>query len=140
MLDDRVVSCSLPHVGDDAAVPFAVYGSGTDPFSQYILDLFNGNKPALPMVGSLKGTPFQRKIWKGLMTIPWGDTRTYGQLAQELDCERSCRALANACGRNPAPLFVPCHRVVGAHGGLGGFSSGLAWKRLLLGLERSARI
>ena len=81
------------------------------------------------------GTPFQRAVWLAARDIPWGSTATYGELARAVQCG-SARAVGQALGANPAPIIVPCHRILAAGGGLGGFSCGLEWKRRLLGLEK----
>ena len=83
-------------------------------------------------------TPFQRTVWRALRKIPYGELRTYGQVAHAIDKPGAARAVGNACGANPWPIIVPCHRVVAANG-LGGFSAGLKWKRLLLHLEGRPR-
>jgi len=84
----------------------------------------------------LRGTtPFQRKVWRATCKIPYGQVRTYAWIADKLGDPNSARAVGNALGKNPIPIFIPCHRVVGAHGGLGGFSAGLSFKRWLLSLE-----
>lgn len=90
--------------------------------------------PLAPM-----GTPFQKKVWQALAAIPYGTTRTYGQLAAELGT--APRALGGACGRNPLPIIVPCHRVLAADGGLGGYSGldGTDTKEFLLRLEGVVR-
>ncbi|MGJ7456467.1 methylated-DNA--[protein]-cysteine S-methyltransferase [Halomonas sp. RA08-2] len=82
------------------------------------------------------GSDFQRQVWAALLRIPWGETRTYGELARRLGREGAARAIGTANGANPLPLLIPCHRVVAA-GGLGGYSGGLALKRRLLELEGS---
>jgi methylated-DNA-[protein]-cysteine S-methyltransferase len=87
----------------------------------------------LPM--ELVGTEFQKKVWAALVTIPYGETRSYTQIALQIDAPRSVRAVGAANGRNPIPIVVPCHRVIGASGSLVGFGGGLEWKRLLLDLE-----
>jgi methylated-DNA-[protein]-cysteine S-methyltransferase len=85
------------------------------------------------------GTPFQRAVWESLRAIPYGETRTYGELAHELGLGgRAARAVGLANGRNPVPIVVPCHRVVGAGGRLTGYGGGLARKRALLDLEQGA--
>ncbi|MGP8201587.1 MAG: methylated-DNA--[protein]-cysteine S-methyltransferase [Limisphaerales bacterium] len=89
--------------------------------------------PPLDLAG---GTAFQRKVWAALRAIPAGKTRTYAQLAASLKNPKAARAVGAACGANPVPLLIPCHRVVAAHGALGGFSGGLPWKRKLLGREK----
>ncbi|WP_416139698.1 methylated-DNA--[protein]-cysteine S-methyltransferase [Halomonas sp. HK25] len=82
------------------------------------------------------GSDFQRQVWAALLRIPWGKTRTYGELARRLGREGAARAIGTANGANPLPLLIPCHRVVAA-GGLGGYSGGPALKRRLLELEGS---
>lgn len=81
------------------------------------------------------GTEFQQKVWKELLKIKWGKTKTYGEIAAALGNPLLARAVGMACGANPVPIFVPCHRVVAANGALGGFSAGLKWKKLLLEIE-----
>jgi O-6-methylguanine DNA methyltransferase len=81
------------------------------------------------------GTEFQRKVWRTLQSIPRGQTRSYGWVAKQIGHPRSARAVGRACGANPVPIIVPCHRVTAADGSLGGYSSGLAWKKRLLALE-----
>jgi len=88
-----------------------------------------------PPLDLAAGTPFQRKVWAALRQIPAGQTESYGRLAAALGAPKAARAVGSACGANPIPLFIPCHRVVPAGGGLGGFSGGLHWKRRLLALE-----
>ncbi len=85
---------------------------------------------------SPEGTPFQRAVWTALEDIPWGETRTYGQLAAQLGRPGAARAVGQACHRNPLPILIPCHRVVGAKGSLTGFAGGLACKEALLRMER----
>ena len=81
-----------------------------------------------------QGTPFQRKVWAALKTIPRGEVRTYTQIAVQIGHPTSARAVANACGKNPYAPDVPCHRVIRADGGLGGYSGegGVEQKRALL--------
>ena len=81
------------------------------------------------------GTPYQQGVWRAIAAIPFAATRSYADLARELSS--GPRAIASACARNPLPLFIPCHRVVGSSGGLGGYSGGdgLATKKALLALE-----
>jgi O-6-methylguanine DNA methyltransferase len=83
------------------------------------------------------GTRFQRHVWRAMARIPHGQTRSYAWIAQKLRKPGSTRAVGAACGANPVPLIVPCHRVVRADGSLGGFSGGLHWKKRLLKLERA---
>ncbi len=89
----------------------------------------------LPPLDLSAGTDFQRCVWKALCGIPLGQTVTYAQLARTIGRPQAVRAVGQACGANPIPVLIPCHRVVAANGGLGGFSSGLEWKRRLLARE-----
>ena len=83
----------------------------------------------------LRGTPFQRQVWDLLCGIPWGETRSYGQIAQALDRPKAARAVGRAVGTNPVSIVVPCHRVVGSDGSLTGYGGGLDRKVGLLRLE-----
>lgn len=85
------------------------------------------------------GSGFQEKVWRGLMDVPYGETVTYGELAQTLDVPKSVRAVANANGANAISIFVPCHRVIGRDGSLTGYGGGLAAKKFLLEMERGVR-
>lgn len=82
-----------------------------------------------------EGTPFQQRVWRAIATIPWGEARSYAWLARAAGKPRACRAVAQACGANPVPIIIPCHRVIASDGTLGGFSGGLELKRKLLRLE-----
>lgn len=82
------------------------------------------------------GTDFQKSVWRELKKIPRGQTRTYGEIAAAIGRPKAVRAAGSACGANPLPVFIPCHRVVAANG-IGGFGSGLPWKILLLEKEKS---
>lgn len=88
-----------------------------------------------PPLDFSSGTTFQQSVWKGLTTIARGQTTSYGRLARKIGRPRAVRALGGACGANPIPVLVPCHRVLAANQGLGGFSGGLDWKRKLLARE-----
>ena len=82
-----------------------------------------------------EGTDFQRRVWRALATIPFGETRSYGEVAAMIGAPRASRAVGAANGRNPIPVIVPCHRVIGADGSLTGFGGGMERKRFLLTLE-----
>lgn len=84
-----------------------------------------------------QGTPFQRRVWAALLTIPYGETRTYGQVAAAIGRPGAARAVGMACRTNPVGLVIPCHRVVGGDGGLTGYAGGLALKAKLLQHERT---
>ncbi|MEU5399963.1 methylated-DNA--[protein]-cysteine S-methyltransferase [Streptomyces sp. NPDC005963] len=87
----------------------------------------------LPM--HLNGTPFQRSVWQRLLAIPYGQTRTYGELAEELGNANASRAVGLANGKNPVGIIVPCHRVIGSTGNLTGYGGGLGRKQQLLNFE-----
>ncbi|TKJ40343.1 cysteine methyltransferase [candidate division LCP-89 bacterium B3_LCP] len=82
-----------------------------------------------------QGTPFQRKTWENMSKIPFGGTISYGGLAAKVGSPGAARAVGSACGANPIPIIIPCHRVLASSGGLGGFGGGLDMKRRLLELE-----
>jgi len=97
---------------------------------------FRGQRVDFPDALDLRdSTTFQQKVWTLTHTIPYGETRTYGWVAREIDRPRAARAVGQALSRNRFPIVVPCHRVVGSDGSLGGFSDGLEMKRRLLALE-----
>ena len=81
------------------------------------------------------GTEFQKKVWSSCRDIPYGQTRSYGWIAAQIGQPGASRAVGNALGKNPIPIIIPCHRVLAADGGIGGFSGGLNVKRRLLKLE-----
>lgn len=83
----------------------------------------------------LRGTPFQRKVWRLLQEIPYGETRSYGDIAAAMEKRSSARAVGQANGKNPVSIIVPCHRVIGSSGRLVGYGGGLQRKRALLELE-----
>jgi O-6-methylguanine DNA methyltransferase len=85
----------------------------------------------------VEGTEFQGKIWRNLLDIPYGEVVAYSELAQRAGAPKAARAVGAACGANPVPILVPCHRVIASDGSLGGFSCGLAVKRKLLQTEAS---
>jgi len=89
----------------------------------------------LPPLDLSAGSAFQQAVWRALAKIPLGETRSYGEIARALGKPKSVRAVGGACGANPIPVLVPCHRVLAAQGKLGGFSGGLNWKRQLLARE-----
>jgi len=83
----------------------------------------------------LSGTPFQKRVWSELIKIPFGETRSYQDIAKAVGSPSASRAVGSACGKNPVPIVVPCHRVITKSGGLGGYSGGLDLKKTLLKLE-----
>lgn len=114
-------------------------GGGSSPLldraAVQLREYFAGRRAAFDLPLAPVGTPFQRRVWAAIAKIPHGRTATYGELARRLSS--GARAVGMACGRNPIPIIVPCHRVVAADGRLGGYSGGdgAATKRALLRLE-----
>jgi methylated-DNA-[protein]-cysteine S-methyltransferase len=99
-------------------------------------EYFAGKRKAFSIPLDMRGTRFQKDVWKALLAIPFGETRSYGQLATQLGNPRATRAIGAANGRNPVSIIVPCHRVIGSSGKLTGFAGGLEAKAHLLSLER----
>jgi methylated-DNA-[protein]-cysteine S-methyltransferase len=97
---------------------------------------FAGTLTAFTVPLDFQGTEFQKSVWAALLTIPFGETRSYGEIARQIGRPSSSRAVGAANGRNPISIITPCHRVIGANGSLTGFAGGLEAKKLLLALER----
>jgi len=113
------------------------------PYGRHVLQVFSdfltGGRRNLPFLASSpfleQGRDFQKQVWRRIAMIPYGEIRTYGELAGEINKPRSARAVGQACHANPLALIIPCHRVVGAHS-LGGFAGSVSLKRRLLERER----
>jgi len=99
-------------------------------------EYFAGKRKTFSVALDMRGTRFQKNVWDALLAIPFGETRSYGQLAKQLGNPRATRAVGAANGRNPLSIIVPCHRVIGSSGKLTGFAGGLEAKAHLLNLER----
>ena len=100
-----------------------------------LAEYFSGTRREFDLPLAPRGTDFQRRVWRALRDIPYGQTRSYAQLAAAIGAPRACRAVGGANGKNPLPILIPCHRVIGADGRLAGFSAGLERKEALLALE-----
>jgi methylated-DNA-[protein]-cysteine S-methyltransferase len=100
-------------------------------------EYFAGERREFDLELDLVGTNFQRRVWEALLTIPYGETRSYGYIAEQIGSPGAFRAVGLANGRNPIGIIVPCHRVIGANGSLIGYGGGLERKTILLELERS---
>ena len=111
---------------DDVAFPDAV---------EQLESYFAGERFEFDIEMELVGTPFQRNVWAALLTIPYGDTRSYGEIAAQIGSPGAFRAVGLANGHNPIGIIVPCHRVIGSNGSLTGYGGGLDRKRALLALE-----
>lgn len=111
---------------------------GREPLATTVRQLreyFAGQRREFDLPLHIQGTPFQRRVWRELTAIPFGETRSYGQLARRLEQPGASRAVGLANGRNPIAIVVPCHRVIGANGALTGFGGGLERKQWLLSHE-----
>jgi methylated-DNA-[protein]-cysteine S-methyltransferase len=100
-----------------------------------IAEYFAGERTTFQTTLVMDGNPFERQVWRALQDIPYGETVSYGEIARRLGQPQAARAVGLANGRNPISVIVPCHRVIGADGGLTGYGGGLERKRLLLELE-----
>lgn len=98
-------------------------------------EYFEGKRKTFSLELDLKGTPFQIQVWQTLQKVPYGETSTYGEIANRIGSPNASRAVGNACRANPIPIIIPCHRIIGKNGQLTGFAGGLEIKRKLLELE-----
>jgi methylated-DNA-[protein]-cysteine S-methyltransferase len=116
---------------DEATRDSAPFADAIDQLEEY----FAGERQHFDLSLRLEGSPFQRRVWDALQAIPFGATRSYGALADEIARPDRVRAVGAAVGRTPVPIIVPCHRVIGADGSLTGYGGGLHRKQALLDLE-----
>lgn len=103
-------------------------------------EYFAGERREFTLPLAPEGTPFQRAVWEALLTIPYGETASYGEIAKRIGSERAARAVGMANNRNPIPIIIPCHRVIGVSGALTGYAGGLLLKEKLLFLEKTGEI
>lgn len=101
-----------------------------------LMEYFSGKRRTFDLPLHAEGTAFQMQVWKELREIPYGETRTYKEIAIKTGRPKACRAVGGACHRNPILIMIPCHRVIGTNGSLTGFGGGLPIKEQLLSLER----
>ena len=104
-----------------------------------IAEYFEGERKRFDLPLAPEGTVFQKSVWAALIDIPYGEVRSYADIAKAVGKEKACRAVGMANHRNPIPVIIPCHRVIGADGTLTGYAGGLEKKRLLLTLEKEHR-
>jgi methylated-DNA-[protein]-cysteine S-methyltransferase len=107
--------------------------------AEQLAEYFAGKRKEFDLPLVLHGTDFQVSVWKALQSIPAGETRSYGDMAALIGKPKACRAVGMANNRNPIPVIVPCHRVIGRDGSLTGYGGGLPVKRYLLELEKNFR-
>jgi methylated-DNA-[protein]-cysteine S-methyltransferase len=111
-------------------------GSRFDEPARQLAEYFAGRRRRFDLKLAPEGTAFQRRVWRELTAIPYGETISYSELARRIGNARALRAVGLANGSNPLPIVIPCHRVIGSNGSLTGYGGGLAIKRALLDLER----
>ncbi|KUN88608.1 methylated-DNA--[protein]-cysteine S-methyltransferase [Streptomyces griseoruber] len=137
--DDDGVLCGLYMTGQRHRPPQESFGPRDDTLfgaaEEQLEAYFEGGLKEFTLPLRMAGTPFQRRVWDQLRRIPYGETRSYGELAEFLGNPGASRAVGLANGRNPIGIIVPCHRVVGANGGLTGYGGGLDRKQRLLDFE-----
>jgi methylated-DNA-[protein]-cysteine S-methyltransferase len=109
--------------------------SKLDNLSLWLEEYFKGNNKKYAEKFDLRGSEFQKKVWKSIYKIPYGKLKSYGLLAKEINKPKASRAVGNAVGQNPIAIIIPCHRVIWNNGGIGGFGGGLDRKRFLLNVE-----
>lgn len=108
-----------------------------EPVKKQLQEYFDRNREQFDLPLDLYGTPFQKLVWKKLQIIPYGELRSYKEIAQAIGAPKAVRAIGGANNKNPVPIIVPCHRVIGSNGSLVGYGGGLQIKRYLLMLEGS---
>ncbi len=124
------------HQANPALEPGTVPASWIKQTTAAVQKAVTGQKiTTLPPLDLSLGTPFQKRVWTAMQQIPLGEASSYGKMAAALEKPKAARAVGAACGANPIPLLIPCHRVLAANGALGGYSGGLDWKKRLLALE-----
>lgn len=106
-----------------------------DEAEKQLQEYFAGTRRSFDLPLAPAGTPFQRAVWDALRAIPYGETRTYAQIAEAIGNPKACRAVGMANNRNPIAILIPCHRVIGSNGSLTGYAGGLDVKERLLALE-----
>ncbi len=111
----------------------------TDQVYLQLSEYFGGIRKSFDLPLLLHGTEFQKKVWNALCQIPYGQTRTYKQIAEYIDNPKACRAVGMANNKNPLMIVVPCHRVIGSNGSLTGYAGGLDIKEELLSIEKSPK-
>ena len=102
-----------------------------------LCEYLNGERRDFDLPLAPEGTEFQKKVWRALSRIPYGETRSYGEIAEGIGSPKASRAVGMANHRNPLPILIPCHRVIGKNDALTGYAGGLEYKKVLLELERN---
>lgn len=129
--DDKLVSIRSQGQPSEESLPNKLSNQTFKQIQEYLA----GERRIFDLPFHMQGTDFQVKVWKALLDIPYGETRSYGQIAAVIGQPRASQAIGGAVGRNPLWILVPCHRVIGSDGSLTGYAGGLAMKKALLNLE-----
>ncbi|MCL2229756.1 MAG: methylated-DNA--[protein]-cysteine S-methyltransferase [Treponema sp.] len=143
--------CSLGIAEDEGAISNVFFGNNKPPkgFEKHetplikstaaqLEEYFNNKRKVFNIPISFNGTPFKVKVWEALLTIPFGETKSYGEVAAMINKPKACRAVGMANNTNQIAIIIPCHRVIGHDGSLVGYAGGLEIKKKLLELERTA--
>lgn len=131
----RLAFLTSPPADSSLSPPTPLLQEGAQQLSAY----FSGKLQTFSLPFLLEGTPFQKKVWQALLSIPYGKTASYQDLAIAVGCPKGARAIGMANNKNPLPIFFPCHRVIGKNGTLTGYAGGLEKKKFLLNLEQKNR-
>lgn len=137
----------LTLVAEEDALVAIRFGGGTDTQScdaseildcaaEQLEEYFSGARCAFSVPIRMRGTSFQQSVWRALMEIGWGKTASYGEIAEKIGRPKACRAVGMANNKNPLPIIVPCHRIIGKNGTLTGYAGGLKIKQWLLDHEK----
>lgn len=131
--NEAIVRLYLPNTPTPRIMPHAT--PLLEAGAKQILEYLSGQRKSFSLPLHPMGTLFQQRVWKALQDIPFGETRTYRQLAQAVDCPRGCQAVGQANSKNPIPILIPCHRVIDSSGVLRGYTGGTELQQALLDLE-----
>jgi len=135
-IDNAVCSIGLARPEDERIVLASVSQPVLQQAAQELQEYFAGNRTEFAFPMHAEGTAFQKSVWNALLEIPFGETKTYGEIAHAVDNPKGSRAVGMACNKNPIMIAVPCHRVLGSSGSLTGYAGGLSVKQALLELEQ----
>ena len=118
---------------------FAIEEKILEKAKEQLFEYFSGKREFFELEYEFSGTKFQKSVWNELLKIPFGETKTYGEIAKKIGNPKAGRAVGSACNKNPLPIIVPCHRVIGANGKLTGFACGTETKEWLLDHEAMSK-
>ncbi len=136
--DDYVLSIKRVHLKENEIIEdFGLKNSLTENVNRELLEYFQGKRKDFTFKYKLRGTDFQKKVWQALCDIPYGETRSYKEIAEAVGNSKASRAVGMANNKNPITIAVPCHRVIGANGKLVGYGGGIDMKITLLNLEKA---